>query len=406
MLDYYLNFEHRARGLLVTPFCMQDFMYTSIEDILVPLQFTTTTPTFVCDLNEFERMLVYTQGEGKYELKNLRRLLEVNGVNVKDRVFVYEQVVVQIVNRLSGIPIDVDREHCPWASSDYNVAAGVNIFETWPADNQPNNHRPLKACYSCSCRRKGCNYRKAPDDECGACGSNPCTYTPDKGECFACHSRGVKCVMGPCEQRERCEVAFKLAKSDMHVLTPLHQFVLATCSVAAKKKGAFPSKRLADLGAFLDEHCPIYRNKYLEDKIFIYSSAFQRVAILDGKMVVDFQRDHYSQDKSKIGEWWGFEQPDENTPPYACIAPHLGFPHPHDALVFMDHILGSPGDVFYRDMCILNKRFEPVSARIMGIAGVEIAGEGLVIGGRRVDRGSRVLYISLGWNKPYEQQGK
>lgn len=401
-----MHFEDKARGLLITPFFMQEFKYSTIDDILGPLKFLSTAPTFACDINDFERLIVYADGEGHYELKNLRRLLEANGVYVNDRRFTYTRVVVQIVNRLSGIPVDIDHQHCPWASSEYNISRGMDIFETWPMDNQPNCHALLKACHQCSGRRKGCNYAKAVVVPCGDCArrGRTCPYASGKRVCIGCHDKGLDCVAGPCEENERRQTAFRVAKEDVHVLCALHQFVLGTRCLRLGKK-MLAASQIRALDGYLQRE-PV-RNIDMEAKIFMYSSAFQRVAIVDGQLLVDHQRDHESEDQSKLGEWWGFEVADESghVEPHEFIAPHLGFPHPHDALVFIDHILASPGDVFYRDLCVFNKAFKPVSVRIMGIAGVAFAEKGLRIGGVEVQKkGSRVVYISLGWNKPYEQQ--
>jgi hypothetical protein len=348
---------------------MHRVLYDSIDQLLASCGFVyPAMPVLEADVGECDRVLIFAEGLCKGELENLEFILTDLGVNVSDRRFCYERALMVIVDRVSRIPINVEYWHCKWASNEYNMHAGPDFFSigSGPMDMLVDGHAFLSTCVQCKNNKGHCH--KAV------------------GGCKRCTRLGLECEAGSTEASHRRRLAHSYAKRVLHVLCADHQLVIATCSRRGDEKGIMNAGYTMRLSSFVRDQRMVGGmwigawDLELENKMVEYADAAQRVVFEDGQMIITDMKDS--------AEWWGYEdgvdmKRDDRR---AVVNPHLGMRDVSDAIVFIDHAFRSPGQLFYRDVCVLNKQFKPVSVRIMAIVSI--------ITEKRVS-------ITLGWKKPF-----
>lgn len=361
-LDYIFESVCRSRALLFTPFTTTDVLYDSIDQLLSSCGFVyPSMPVLEADINETERIMVFAEGlRGVDELKNLECALRGLNIHVDDRRFMYERALFVVVDRLSRVPVNVEHRHCVWASFDYNIGGGPNFFECRPVDLMVNQHSMLRACAPCIRSKSRCRRGRLM-------------------ECVRCTKLGIECEVGPYEATERRRLMHKLVKSELHTLCAVHQFVILTHGrrLGEQVSSAAHMNRLT---SFVHERVPPCWNHECELKLMDYADSLQVVTIEDGIVTIRAER--------AMEEWWGYERVDAGMMKEdrrSVVTPHLGMARPYDAGMFLDHAMRRPGELFFRDECILNRRFEPVSVRIMAIVAVIAPGR---------------FWMHLGWKKP------
>lgn len=360
-LDYIFNSVCRTRALLFTPFSTSDVLYDGIDQLLQSCGFQyPSTPVFETPVGETERIMVFAEGKGSQELKNLESVLRGLDVDMTHWRCNYSRALFVVVDRVSGVPVNVEHQHCWWASNLYSIGGGREFFMHGPQDFMLNGHQLLKACQACSagkskCRRDGV------------------------GDCSRCVKLGIDCTAGPMESVARRRDAHKVVKSQLHMLCAIHQYVIVTHGRRLNEQimAAAQVERL--LAHVLAHQMPSW-NHDVELSMLGYADSYQCVAIEDGRLSI--------QQEKEMEAWWGYEQALESMTRderRALISPHLGMCSPNSAILFIDHALRRPGELFYRDDCILDRAFVPVSVRIMVVAAVI---------------SSARIRISLGWKKP------
>lgn len=360
-LDYLFESVCRTRALLFASFSITDVLYDTTTELLQYCGFQyPPVPVLEALVGETERIMVFAEGLGAEELKNLEAVLRGLGVETSDRRLCYSRALLVVVDRVSGIPVNVEPRHCWWASSEYNIGGGPDFFNSVPINFMANAHRLLKACHACSEKKGKC--RKT-----------------ELGNCTRCVNMGINCVAGPTEAYARRRETHKIVKSQLPMLNAVHQYVVVTHGRRLNEQimAAAQVERL--LAHVLANTLPSW-NHEMELRVQEYSDSFQDVAIEDGKIRVDREKG--------MEEWWGYEKAEEGMSRDArrtLISPHLGMCSSQDAILFIDHALRKPGELFFRDDCILNRAFRPVNVRIMVVAAIVAPAR---------------IRITLGWKKP------
>lgn len=360
-LDYLFRSVCRTRAVFFAPFCVRDVLYDTLPKLLDSCGFRyPPVPVLEVDISSEERIMVFGEGAGQDELKNLHAVLEGLNVHVSDRRFNYSRALLVVVDRLSRVPVNVERRHCRGAISEYNIGGGPDFFDSAPVDFMVSRHRLLRACRPC------------------ATGKNRCVRD-DGGDCSRCAKSGTECLAGPLEGVERRRSMHKAVKGQLHTLTALHQYVIVTHGRRLNEQlmAAAHAERL--LGYVLANVLPCW-NHEVELKLQEYADSVQLVIIENGKVNIAVEQN--------MGEWWGYESVDAGMTREdrrAIVAPHLGMSDSLDAMLFIDHAMRSPGELFFRDECLLNRSFLPVSVRIMVVVAV--------VGPARI-------WVHLGWKKP------
>lgn len=319
-----------------------------------------SVPMLEVDINGTERVLVFAEGLNcADELKNLHCVLRGLNVHVADRRFLYERALFVVVDRLSRMPLNVERRHCEWASFEYSIGGGPDFFEHRPNDFMLNQHSRLRACAQCIAAR------------CRCCGNQM--------ECVRCVKLDMECKVGPYEAQERRRRMYKLMKGHVEILSAIHQYVIFTHGRRLGEQAA-PAARVDRLRAYVHERVPPQWNHECEIKLEAYADSLQVVTIEDGILTIRVERD--------MGDWWGYERVVEGMTKEDCravVTPHLGMARPYDAGMFIDHAMRKPGELFFMDACLLNRRFEPMSVRIMVVVAVISPGR---------------FWVHLGWKRP------
>lgn len=361
-LDYLFHSACRTRALLFSPFSTMDVLYDEIEQLLQSCGFNSAAvPVFEADINETERVMVFAHTIVKDELKNLGSVLKGLKVEVSDRRFCYSLALFVVVERLSGIPVDVEHRHCAWASCEYSIGGGPDFFSSSPSDFMLNAHRMLRVCKCCSEAKVACK-------------------KDGVGDCERCVQLGVECAAGPGEAQERRVRMYRLVKNELlHTLNAVHQYVIVTHS-RRLKDNIMAAARVEQLQTHVLTNTLPSWNFELEAQLKHYADGFQSVVMENGIIKIDQEK--------QMDEWWGYEMQMNHMKKEelrSLVSPHLGMYRPEEAVLFIDHAMRKPGELFFRDDCILNKAFEPVSVRIMVLVAV-IA--------------PACIRVTLGWKKP------
>lgn len=361
-MDYIFESVCRTRALLFTPFNTRDVLYDTTEQLLQSCGFVyPAVPVLEALVSETERVMIFAEGRsGDDVLRNLEASLSGMNVDVSDRKMCYEKALMVVVDRVSGIPINVDHRHCWWVASQYNIGAGPDFFSSKPLDFMVNAHRFLKACMECTSHKTRC-------------------IKTASGECRRCVKGGLECEAGPMEAIGRRRGIHRKVKSELGILSAIHQYIIVTHGRRLHEQ-IMAAGQVERLLVHVTANVRPAWNMELEMQFQAYADSFQIVTIEDGKLRVD--------EEKEMSEWWGYECLDEKMPRddrRAIISPHLGMCHYEDAIMFIDHALRKPGELFFRDECLMNRSFKPVSVRIMVVAAI---------------MSPTCVHIALGWKKP------
>lgn len=368
-LDHIFQSVCRTRALLFSsPFSITDVLYDTKEQLLQSCGFIyPAMPVMEVDVSETDRVQIFAEGLCNVELKNLETTLKSLDVNVSDRRFCYEKALMVVVDRVSGIPINVEYWHCKWVSSEYNLRAGPDFFgpESGPADMLVNGHSFFSTCVQCKSNHGKCH--KA------------------MGGCKRCTRLGLECEAGETEASHRRRLVHASAKRDLSMLCADHQHVIVSYARRVNELRIMNGECAERLTLFVLAQRMVdgrFHGSWdcgLEQRMVEYADAAQYVVFESGNMTIT--------DLKSADEWWGYEDGEKmkKDDRRAVINPHLGMREMSDAVMFIDHAFRSPGQLFYRDECVLNKKFKPVSVRLMAI--VSIISEVRVA-------------ITLGWKKP------
>lgn len=360
-LDYIFQSVCRTRALLFTPFSTSDVLFGSIDELLQGCGFQYPSMPIVESLvGENERIMVFGEGVGATELKNLESVLLGLDVDMAHRRCNFSRALFVVVDRLSGVPINVEHRHCWWASSEYSVGAGPDFFNHKPDDFMVCSHQLLKACKECAAAKNKC------------CKNG-------MGGCSRCVKESAQCIAGPMEATARRRNIYKTAKAQLHVLCAIHQYVIVTHGRRLNGQIMAAAQVEMLLGHVLANQLPSW-NQETEFKLLGYADSYQCVSLEDGHVTI--------KDEKDMEGWWGYESADDSMGREnrrTLICPHLGMVTPKAAILFIDHALRKPGELMFRDDCILNRAFESVSVRIMVVAAVIAPAR---------------IRITLGWKKP------
>lgn len=363
-IDHLESTLPKMMAMLFLPFQTKIVHYENLESLLMEY-FSTTAINPVarypmdgrCGLDQIN---LYAGRSTSVRLGNLWRFLDFNGVNTINVGVCYDMVVVVGRNVLSDLEVDIPISRYPWLRHYYNhiIHGGARFFMTFPEDGLVNTHSLRSTCSTCKQNKKRC--------------------VRGGLTCFACTSANVVCVYGVDEAQKRRRESHAALRKNVDILCVTFQYIINLFS-RRYGDGLHPANVVSNLASTLHDTIPVF-NLQLEESVMFYADSFQHVAIMGGEISITRE--------TRMDELWGFESPDEfqnRRDKTAVIAPHLGMVDPLDAYSLLNAAFDSPGELFYRDMCLVTRDFKGKSARIMAIAGTF---------------GASHVTILLGWKFP------
>ena len=337
-------------ALLFLPFVTRVIYYDSLIALLAeyfPGSTTSSSPRFDITLKRggpVDRVDIYVGEVSRIKLGNLCRFMSFNGADTINVGTSYTIAIAVGVNSFTGIDLDIPSSAYPWMVEMYSVQRDAIFFTTSPPRDLVNCHRLITTCSNCKSVKRRCLRSGL--------------------SCSSCSRSDTPCIAGRDEADRRRRVVAVEARVNIDTMCAIHQYTM-NLFLRVNGNHIFSGEMMKALGDFLDTDLVPMRNVFAEVNMKTYSDCFQEVTIANGVVRVT--------DRYRDSNVWGFEADDKfftKKDRMAVISPHLGMATAYDACSLIDSALNLPGEIFYRDMCLLDKQFKPISARIMAVGAV------------------------------------
>lgn len=350
-------------ALLFLPFTTKMVYYECVASLVGEVFGDQRQPDLqipVANRPTLDRLDIYVGDPSGIRLSNLWRFLDFNEITTVNSRLNYTMALVVGVNVVHDVYVDIPISAFPWPSGFYSVQQDHRFFLTAPEDGLVNPHAMASICQTCKAAKKRCVRTGLV--------------------CNSCIFSNIECLPGVDEAQKRRNQVGLLARRNVDTLCPIYQYTI-NIFLRLHSDTLHPAHTVASLGNFLLSTTQPSRNVHAEHSLEFYADSLQHVVIMSGNIHV--------LKEERMEDIWGFEVAgglQNRRYRSSLITPHLGMHSPVDAYSLIDAALGTPGEIFYRDMCILTRSFEARSARIMAV--------GIVLSPVHVE-------ILLGWKFPY-----
>lgn len=338
----------KTMALLFLPFSTKVIYYDHLDDMLSDFFVAPVAPSVQLSAlgshAPMDQIDIYVGEACNNRLGNLWRFLRYNNLDFINVGTSYTMAIAIGRNVTTGVYVDIPLSAFPWMSDRYGLIFDYSFFDTVPDEIQTNNHRLLGACMRCKSSKRRCVRTHLA--------------------CSSCLDSGSECRAGADEAQRRRWGSAAYIRSNIYVMCAIHQYTI-NLFLRANGHFLFATEAVSALGTKLNEEIVAVQNVQMESAIKTYADAFQEVSIYMGAVQI--------MDRCNDDELWGFQIESASTNSkdvISSISPHLGMTSPMDACSLIDSALNSPGDMFYRDICILDRAFKPRSARVMTLAAV------------------------------------
>jgi hypothetical protein len=357
-------FSTKTMALLFTPFHTKIVYYESLVDLLAehfPSSIQPSARYPMDGVSGLDQVDVYSGEVTGVRLGNMWRFLDYNGINTINVGLCYDKVLVVGRNLIADLEVDIPISRFPWLRAHYNysIHGDANFFLGFPEKDLFNYHRLLVSCVNCRKAKKRCNRQGLV--------------------CGHCTNMNMSCDAVPEEGPRRNRESYAGLRKDVDILCPMYQY---TINLFGRRygDGIYHTNVVAALANQLVGVIPV-TNRTLVDSIVFHCNSYQNVSIMAGEIRVVESRN--------VEDLWGFDvdvRGSRKRDKMTMISPHLGMHTPHDAYSLINSILETPGEIFYRDTCIVTRKFKAQSVRLMAMAEIYAANH---------------VMILLGWRFPF-----
>lgn len=332
-------------GLLFVPFETK-VVYFDDLDALLSTHAVGRHPTYTfdwCDKALGGFVDIYTGDVGWCELDNMRCFVNHHQESSVNIGFYFNVAIAVGRSPVGDVVMDIPYSAFPWPCKYFVTTDAMDFWSTRPSDGLVNPHTLRATCDPCRVARKAC--------------------TSTQIECDLCLRRGIRCVPNAKEGEKRRRAMYHHMKSKMGVLSAIYQY---TADMFLRRATGYGRKQveMAALGRHLTANLQPLKNFRGEFEFKTRVDAFQEVSVVNGTLKIVSERN--------CASLWAFEGEKfkQKSDRQSVIFPHLGMHHPEDAYSLIDTALRFPGEIFWQDMCILDRSFVPISRRVMAIGSV------------------------------------
>lgn len=350
-LDHLTTTTDTVAALLFLPFVTKIIYFESLVALLAEYFPNPCNPHLQLPVHGhrfWNQVDIYVGDQSPIRLGNLWRFLDFNKLDTVNVGTCYTFAIAVGRNRLSGMEVDIPPSGFPWVSDFFGIVDNPFFFVTRPQPNMRNPHVLRLTCRTCKLAKKRCLREGMP--------------------CNTCHKACIPCVPNQDEdQRRRRETANECRKN-IDVLCPLHQYTINLFVRRCHGDSPLAATSMAALGAYVQTNTLFQDNTSLEIAVKEYVNSYQKVAFVEGELRL--------VEEKEMTMIWGFEVGNRWThklDKISLVTPHLGMHKPLDAYSLIDAALGNPGELFYVDLCVLDKAFEPRAVRIVALGATHSA---------------------------------
>lgn len=334
----------QCMGLLFVPFETK-VVYFDDLDALLNTYPVGRQPTYTFDWSGKQLggfVDIYTGSVGCCDLGNMRCFMEHNG-QVTINTGLKFNLAIAVGRCRTGVVMDIPYSAFPWPCKYFVSTDAADFWSTRPSDGLVNPHSLRATCDPCRVARKAC--------------------VSTEIDCDLCLRRGIRCVPNAKEGEKRRRAMYQHMKNKMDILSPIYQYT----ADQVRRRGTACGRKQPDACA-LNNHLIVHlqprKNFWGEFEMKTRVDSFQEVCVRNGILELVSERN--------CASLWGFETGKfvHKSDRQSVMFPHLGMHHPEDAYSLIDTALRYPGEIFWQDMCLLDRSFTPISRRIMAMGSV------------------------------------
>jgi hypothetical protein len=329
----FLQFKTFVLGFESVPMITEKFGATHLID-------TIAIPS---DGGPMDQIDIYVGRPNDMTLWNVKRFFHFNNL-FTDRSWAYDVVIMVGKNAASNIIVDIPQSSFPWC---VDIFASNGPLLPMPTE-MVSAHQLTAACASCHAPSK-----------CGC-------LIPRVGDCHRCQPGACVPRIGP-ELTNASMAMIDRMILDVSVFCPLFQHLFYSVATIFGVIRSLPTINRQLLKRFIQSDASIFRRDVVKEANFKTTvTEFQLVQFSNGALKI--------LDKSVGKDRIRFAVPNKSDRSKAAVGkmfPTFGAASPWEIISLFNSALGSPGDVFVRDLALWDKNLVPIASRLMMMAQVE-----------------------------------